>query len=442
MKTLIISADPLQVSAPPRGEGLPENPFNGYFHRHMGYNLQGLLDSVSAQRWFHIIESLCRNDFYTNQQPLEGRSGPRVKIGGQEFLMISSYDYLGLIGNSAIEQAAIDAIRRYGTGTGGVRLLTGTIDLHRNFEAELATFKGTEASITFSSGYMANLGVISSLLGPSDHVIIDSKVHRSVIDACRLAQVPVQSFCHNDLSSLKKMLEKKTNAGRTLIIVDGIYSMDGDICPLSEIVDLKKRYNSYLMVDEAHSFGVLGPTGRGVNEYFGVRTEDVDIWMGSLSKAIPANGGFISGSQDLIIYLQHGAAPFMFSAALCPPVIAAARESLQILQAEPERLRKLHHNTDFLRSQLNDLGYDTGTSTSPIIPIIIGDDEHTCRLARELLKIGIVASPVIYPAVPRRGSRLRLCVTAAQDEEFLQEILNGFRKVRSKVQLPKKGRLR
>jgi 8-amino-7-oxononanoate synthase len=356
--------------------------------------------------------------------------------------MISSYDYLGLIGNSAIEQAAIEAIRRYGTGTGGVRLLTGTIDLHRILEAELATFKGTEASITFSSGYMANLGIISSLLGPSDHVIIDSRVHRSVIDACRLAQVPVQSFCHNDLSSLKRRLENKPSASRTLIIVDGIYSMDGDMCALPEIVDLKKRYNSYLMVDEAHSFAVLGPTGRGVNEYFGVRTEDVDIWMGSLSKAIPANGGFVSGSQDLIIYLQHGAAPFMFSAALCPPVIAAARESLQILKTEPARLRKLHHNADFLRSQLNDLGYNTGKSTSPIIPIIIGDDELTCRLARELLRIGIVASPVIYPAVPRRSSRLRLCVTAAQDDEFLQEILNGFRKVRCKLKLPKKGRLR
>jgi 8-amino-7-oxononanoate synthase len=331
----------------------------------------------------------------------------------------------------------MEAIREYGTGTGGVRLLTGTTDLHRQFEAELAAFKGTEAAITFGSGYMANLAIISSLLGPCDRAILDERAHRSVVDACKIARVPVQTFCHNDPSSLQKVLEKKPLGCRTLIVVEGIYSMDGDICPLPEMINLKKRYDAYLMVDEAHSFGVLGRTGRGVDQYFESKTEDVDIWMGSLSKAIPSNGGFIAGPKDLIIYLQHGSAPFMFSAALCPSAIASARQSLQVLKREPERLKKLHHNADFLRSRLKDLGYNTGKSVSPIIPIITADEEIACRLARELFRVGIIATAVIYPAVPRGGARLRLCVTAGHDEESLQQILDGFRTVRSKVKLTK-----
>jgi glycine C-acetyltransferase len=435
MKTSVISAvstNPLSTINQDLALG---DPFNGYFNKSVKLPSKGLLDIANAKRWFNVIEWGCRNDFYTCQQTLERKSGPRVRVRGQEFLMISSYDYLGLIGHTEIEQAAIEAIREYGTGTGGVRLLTGTTYLHRQFEAELATFKGTEATITFSSGYMANLAIISSLLGPCDRAILDEKAHRSVVDACKVARVPVQTFCHNDSFSLQKELEKKPFGCRTLIVVEGIYSMDGDICPLPEMVELKKKYNTYLMVDEAHSFGVLGPTGRGVDQYFESRTKDVDIWMGSLSKAIPSNGGFIAGPQDLIIYLQHGAAPFMFSATLCPSAIAAARQSLRILKREPERLKKLHHNADFVRSHLKDLGYNTGKSVSPIIPIITGDEETACRLARELLRVGILATAVIYPAVPRGGARLRLCVTADHDEDSLREILNGFRTVRSKVKL-------
>jgi 8-amino-7-oxononanoate synthase len=437
MKTSLISPVSTTPLPPINQECGLGHPFDGYFNRPAEPSSKGLLNIANAQRWFNVIEWGCRNDFYTCQQTLERKSGPRVRVRGQEFLMISSYDYLGLIGHTEIEQAAIEAIREYGTGTGGVRLLTGTTNLHRKFEAELATFKGTEAAITFSSGYMANLAIISSLLGPCDRAILDERAHRSIVDACKVARVPVQTYCHNDPSSLQKLLEKKPLGCRTLIVVEGIYSMDGDICPLPEMINLKKRYDAYLMVDEAHSFGVLGPTGRGVDQYFESKTEDVDIWMGSLSKAIPSNGGFIAGPHDLIIYLQHGSAPFMFSAALCPSAIASARQSLQILKREPERLKKLHHNADFLRSHLKDLGYNTGKSVSPIIPIITGDEETGCRLARELFRVGIIATAVIYPAVPRGGARLRLCVTAGHDEQSLQEILDGFRTVRSKVELTK-----
>ncbi len=439
MKPRGVSTFSTLAPLPPLRDDSLNTPLNNGLYTETRSSPNGLLDIANAKRWFNVIEWGCKNNLYTCQQAIERKSGPRVRLRGQEFLMISSYDYLGLIGHAEIEQAAIEAIREYGTGTGGVRLLTGTTDLHRQFEAELATFKGSEATITFSSGYMANLAIISSLLGPCDRAILDERAHRSVVDACKVARVPVQTFSHNEPSSLQKALEKKPLGGRTLIVIEGIYSMDGDICPLPEIINLKKKYEAYLMVDEAHSFGVLGPTGRGVDQYFGSKPEDVDIWMGSLSKAIPSNGGFIAGPQDLIIYLQHGSAPFMFSAALCPSAIASARQSVQILKREPERLRKLHHNADFLRSRLRNLGYNTGKSASPIIPIITGDEETACRLARELFRVGIIATAVIYPAVPRGGARLRLCVTAGHDEQSLREILDGFRTVCSKVGLTRDG---
>ncbi len=436
MISSVIPAHPVLNGSVEGQECFPDNPFDRYPWGASGHRSEGLLSHGGVQRWFDVIEWGRRNDLYTVQQALERKSGPRVQIGGQELLMISSYDYLGLIGHPQVEEAAIEAVRKYGTGTGGVRLLTGTIDLHRELESELAGFKGTEAALTFTSGYMANLGVIASLLGPGDRVVLDSRSHRSVIDACRLARVPIQSFAHNDVCSLQKMLGKDSPGRRTLIAVEGVYSMDGDICPLPDVVALKKRYGAYLMVDEAHSFGTLGLTGRGVDQFFGVPTADVDIWMGSLSKAVPANGGFIAGSRDLIIYLQHGAAPFMFSAALCPAAAAAALEALRVLQREPERVRRLHRNANVLRSGLMDLGYDTGRSASPVIPVMTGSEAAACRLARELFRIGIAATPVLHPAVPPGEARLRLCATAAQDEPFFHEVLKGFESPRFRFSRP------
>ena len=410
----------------------PGDPFDGYFRTppKRVFHSGRLLGSSNAKGLLNLLCWGSQNDLYTYQQAFERKSGPYVHLDGHEFLMISSYDYLGLIGHPAIESAAIKAIQKYGTGTGGVRLLTGTTDLHYKFEKELAAFKGTKAAMTFSSGYLANIGIISTLLDPSDRIIIDSKAHRSIVEACRLSRVPMTTFNHNDPSSLQEKLEDNSPGRRTLIIIEGIYSMDGDICPLPEIIELKKKYEAYLMVDEAHSFGVLGSKGKGVEEHFGLKTNDVDIWMGSLSKAIPSNGGFIAGSRDLIIYLQHTAGPFVFSAALCPAAIAAARESLQVIQNEPERLTTLKHNTSYLRKCLHELGYDTGAAATQIIPVILGSDEKAYRLSRELFALGIIATPIVYPAVPLDSARLRLCATAAQDKSFLKEIVEGFRKVR------------
>jgi 8-amino-7-oxononanoate synthase len=346
-------------------------------------------------------------------------------------LMLSSYDYLGLIGHPAIERAAVEAVQHYGTGTGGVRLLTGTNALHCGLERDLAAFKGTEAAITFSSGYTASLAVVSALFGPRDRVIVDERSHRSVIDACRLAGVPLRRFAHNDPDSLEHELKRVGSGTRTLVVVEGAYSMDGDTCPLPAIVELKNRYGAFLMVDEAHSFGVLGATGRGIDEQWGLDPSEADIWMGSLSKAIPANGGFVAGRREAMIYLQHGGAPFMFSAALCPAAAGAARAALQVLRAEPERLARMRCNAVRLREGLRALGYDTGRSETPIVPVVQGDNEAAFRLARSLFDRGIIATAVIPPAVPRGAARLRLCATAAHTPADIDEALAAFGALRS-----------
>jgi len=406
----------------------PYDAFEGYFARdgHPAAAPGSLLDLPAARRWFDLLRWGYEEDLYTYQQPLEGRSGPRVSVAGRPILMLASYDYLGLLGCPAVEEAAVAAVRAYGTGTGGVRMLTGTMVLHHELERELAAFKGVEAALTFGSGYLANLAVIGALVGPRDRVIIDARAHRSLHDACLLARVPVQTFRHNDPATLRQELEREAAGRRTLIVVDGLYSMDGDICPLPEIVAVKREFGALLLVDEAHSLGVLGESGRGVHEHFGLPADAVDIWTGSLSKAIPANGGFLAGSRELVIYLQHMTAPFWFSAALCPAAVGAALEALRVLRREPTRLGRLRGNAALLRDGLRSRGYDTGASAGPIIPVIVGTNEAAWRLARRLFDRGVMAPAVVYPAVPPDAARLRLCATAAQSQTHLDEALAAF----------------
>src|ERR1700722_1462534 len=283
--------------------------FNGFFESGKKWQFQkeDLVDG-RARRIFEMMGQACDVGVYPYQLALEGRSGPWVKAEGREFLMLSSYDYLGLIGDARIDEAAIEAIRKYGTGTGGVRMLTGTIDLHHQMERDVAAFKGTAEAITFSSGYLANLAVIASLLTPQDRVILDTLSHRSLVDACRLAGVPLQRFRHNDIDSLRHELSNGAPANRTMIIADGVFSMDGDICPLPDLVSIKEEFGCFLMIDDSHASGVLGRAGRGTDEHFGIATDEVDIWTGSLAKSVPSNGGFVAVSQELSIFLQHSAA--------------------------------------------------------------------------------------------------------------------------------------
>jgi glycine C-acetyltransferase len=403
--------------------------FNGFFTHPRTYHSANLIDA-RARRIFEMTARACEADAYPYQLPLQGRSGPMVRAEGRDLLMLSSYDYLGLIGDPRVDECAIAAIRKYGTGTGGVRMLTGTIDLHRQMEKDLAAFKGTEEAISFSSGYLANLAVMAALLAPQDRVILDTLSHRSLVDACRLAGVQVQRFRHNDPHSLRKELETPTDANRTLIVADGVFSMDGDICCLPELIALKKEFNCFLMIDEAHATGVLGETGRGTDEHFGVAATEVDIWTGSLAKGIPSNGGFAAVSQELAVYLQHAAAPFIFSAALCPSAVGAVRACLAILKAEPERVARIRTNAEFLRNGLKDLGYDTGASETAVIPVILGDEAAAAMCARRLRDFGIIVTPVMFPAVAQGSARLRLCVTAAHSTEQLSFALDAFRKLR------------
>jgi glycine C-acetyltransferase len=404
--------------------------FNGFFTsgRQLGFEKNRIIDG-RGRGVFGMMAASCAEDVYPYQVPLESRTGPWVQAEGRRMLMLSSYDYLGLVCDPRIERAAIDAIKKFGSATGGARLLTGTNELHRKAEQDLAAFKGTEAALTFSSGYAANLAVISGLLTAQDRVILDSLSHRSLVDACRLAGVQLQRFRHNDMSSLRAEL-RSGQGNRTLIVADGVFSMDGDICPLPDLIEIKREFDCLLMIDDAHAIGVLGATGRGTDEHFGCKTSDVDLWTGSLAKSIPSTGGFIAMSQEVSMYLQHTASPYIFSAALCPASTGAIREGLAILTAEPQIVTRLRSRSNYLREGLKDLGYDVGASATPIIPVILKDEEAAARFSRRLRDFDILISPILFPAVPLGTARLRICVTAGHTISDLDFALDAFRQLR------------
>jgi 8-amino-7-oxononanoate synthase len=409
--------------------------FGDYFlsGRTSSFKKHDLLDA-RARRLFESTALACGHDAYPFQPPLQGRSGPCVELDGHQMLMLSSYDYLGLIGDPRVDAAAIRAIERWGTGTGGVRLLTGTLELHSELEERIAATKGTEAAVHFSSGYVANLAVLSAVFGPADRVILDALSHRSLHDACRLAGVQVQRFEHNCMDSLRREITNGSPANRTLIIADGVFSMDGDVCPLPELIAIKKEFGCFLLIDEAHATGVLGDNGRGTDEHFGLIGTDlareVDIWTGSLAKAIPSNGGFVACSRELAIYLEHAAAPFIFSGAMAAPALAASIESFRILEQEPERVARIRENARFLRTGLQELGYDTGLSQTAVIPVMLPGDAEAALFARSLRDYGVLASPVMFPAVAQGAPRLRLCVTAAHTRAQLSFALDAFAALR------------
>ena len=406
----------------------PVEPFHGYFKPDDDVpEIDSMIKSRSAFRWIRDIHQMISDGVYSFQQTISGKSGPEVFSNNRTMFMLSSYDYLGLVGHPYIEAATINAIKNFGTGTGGARMLAGTNQLHRQLERKVAAFKGKPAALACSSGYMANLAVISSIVQKKDRVIVDELVHRSLIDALNLTQVSFQKFKHNNAEHLRSLLEKPTDAEKTFIVIEGIYSMEGDICVLPEIVELKKAHKAYIILDESHSFGVLGRNGRGVDEHFGISPNDIDIYTSALSKSVPSGGGFIAASEQTIIFLQHAASAFVFSSAISPMNTAAALAGVEIIEKEgPERIRKLSDNADYLRRNLRKLGYNIGVSESAIIPVIIGHTERTLQLSARLYELGFLANPVIFPAIPPGGDRLRLCVTAAQSKYMLDEVIFAF----------------
>ena len=371
---------------------------------------------------------------YFYLKSIDGASGAKATIDGREMLMFASYNYLGLITHPKIKKAAIDAIEKYGTGAAGVRLLAGTTKVHEKLEAKIAEFKGADEAITYSSGYVTNLAAITTLCQRGDLVIIDKLDHASIIDGCLLSGAHHRSFLHNDMKSLERILVSSKDYVNKLIIVDAVYSMDGDVANLPEIFRLAKKHNARLMVDEAHSIGVLGKTGHGIEEHFGLEGV-VDIHMGTLSKTIPSIGGYLAGDKDLITYLKHNSRPFIFSASLPPVAAATAIACLEVIKDEPERITSLHKNIKQFKDGLNSMGYNTMNSTTSIVPILIGEEEDTLKLCKIVNDEGVFICPILFPAIPKGTNRLRAHVQATHTSEDIDKTLNIFERAGRKLGL-------
>ncbi len=352
--------------------------------------------------------------------------GPEVICKGRKMIMLGSNNYLGLTEDPRVKEAAIKATQKYGTGCAGSRLLNGTVDIHEALEAQIAEFFGKEAAIVFSTGMQANLGCIQALVNHNDIAILDKYDHASIIDGCRLSMGEFKRYPHNDMECLKKLLEKYSEKGK-LIIVDGVFSMEGDLANLPEIVKLAKKYNARTMVDDAHGIGVIGENGRGTAEYFNLEDE-VDIIMGTFSKSLATIGGFIAAKAEVVEYIKHVGRALLFSASLAPPLAAAASRALKIIKEEPERRQRLWKNTKFWLNGLKDLGFDTGYSTTPIVPVIIGDEERTFEMCHLLEENGVFVSPVVPPAVPPGRALLRTSLMATHTLEQLERALDAFAK--------------
>lgn len=409
---------------------LPEASIQTFFEPHPGWrpSRDSLTDQPVARRIFRQMEWSVETGLYPYQAALESASGPEVEVQGKRFLQFSASNYLGLLGHPEIQRAAIEAIEKYGTTTAGVRLLTGTHQLHQQLETALADLKKQEGALTFSSGFLANLAVISSLFNKRDFILADAHINRSVIDAIQLAGVPFGYFQHNNTKDLEQHLQHKKGR-RTLIISEGIFSLNGDTCPLPELVYLKNKYKAFLMIDEAHSFGVLGRFGEGIHGHFGIPSYKIDLITGSLAKAIPSVGGFVLASRQVQLFLQHRADPFMFSSALPPGQVAASLKAVELLPSATEQREQLHQNSQYLLAQLEQLGLPTGRAQGPIFPVGIGDQTQTLRVAARLRAEGILVAPIFFPATPLGAGCLRICVSAAHQKEQLDRLISALKGV-------------
>jgi len=363
--------------------------------------------------------------------PLDDTEGTEVVINGRRLIMIGSNNYLGLTTDPRVRQAAMDAVAKYGTSCTGSRFLNGTLKLHLELERELAEFVGKESALVFSTGYQTNLGTISALVGRGDVVITDRDDHASIIDGCRLSYGEMKRFLHNDMNSLERVLQGCDESQGRLVVVDGLYSMGGDIAPLPEIVALCKRYGARLMVDDAHAMGVLGD-GRGTAAHFGL-TKEVDLTMGTFSKSFASLGGFIAGDDDVVHYIQHMGRSMIFSASAPAANVAAAAAALKVMKEEPERRTRLLAIAARMRSEYTRMGFNIGQSQSPIIPIYINNDEATLAIWKALFEAGVYTNPVLPPGVPPGKSLLRTSYMATHTDAQMDRVLETFNSVGKKL---------
>jgi 8-amino-7-oxononanoate synthase len=357
--------------------------------------------------------------------PIESAQGHRVKIDGKEFIMIGSNGYLGLTADPRMKEAAIKAVEKYGSTCSGSRFLNGTLDIHVKLEKDLAEFYEKDGAIIFSTGFQTNLGIISALGGKDDLLIIDRQDHASIIDGCRLSFADVKKYRHNDMEDLERILKTLPEDRGKLIIVDGVFSMEGDLANLPEIVRLKEKYKCRLLVDDAHGVGVHGEKGQGTCEHFGV-LDRVDLLMGTFSKAFASLGGFVVGDKDVITHIKHRARALIFSASMIPASVASAQMALNIIKTEPERRKRLWVVARRMLKGFRDIGLDTGDSETPVIPIIIGEDEHCFAFWKGLIACGIFANPVISPATPPGRALIRTSYMSTHTDEDIEIILEAF----------------
>ena len=391
----------------------------------------------------HLTEQL--NDLkqrgtYFKLRILEDEQGPVCTYDGKKVINLASNNYLGLCDHPKLREAAIAATEKYGVGSGAVRTIAGTMRIHMELEEKIAAFKGVEACVVFQSGFTANAGTVSSILGKEDFILSDELNHASIIDGARLSRAKIKVFRHKDVAHAEELLKEIQNEpGRKLLITDGVFSMDGDIGPVDKLCDLADKYGAIMMVDDAHASGVLGRNGRGSVDHFHC-TQRVDVQVGTLSKAIGALGGYVCGSRDLIDYLYHRARPFLFSTSHPPSVAATCIAAFDLLESEPERIERLWDNTRYFKQRLTDAGFDVGgrttpASETPITPILIGDGRKTMEFSKALFNAGVMATGIAFPTVPEGKARIRTIMTSEHTREQIDQALDTLVTVARKMSI-------
>ncbi len=381
------------------------------------------IDIFDKCRKFNKAKELMSAGIYPFFRVIESAQDPEVIMSGRRMIMVGSNNYLGLTNHPKVKEASMEAIKKYGSGCAGSRFLNGTLDIHVKLEEKLARFIRKEAALIFSTGFQVNLGVISALVGKDDVIIIDKMDHASIIDGCRLSYGEVKKYRHNDMADLERILKQNMERSK-LIIVDGVFSMEGDIVNLPKVVELAKAYDARLMVDDAHGIGVLGKTGRGAAEHFGLEDE-VDLIMGTYSKSLASIGGFIAGSGEIVHYIKHFARSLIFSASPPPASVAAVSAAIDIIDNEPERIEMLWKNTRKMLQGFTGLGFQVGPSETPIIPVIVGDNETAFKMVIMLQEEGVFANVAVSPAVPEGKALIRTSYMATHTEE---QFLTAFEK--------------
>ncbi len=366
---------------------------------------------------------------------LQAEQRARTRYDGRDVINLASNNYLGLAAHPEVKEAAARAARGFGAGSGAVRTIAGTMTLHEELERRFAAFKGAEAALMFPSGFAANAGTVAAILTRDDVIVSDELNHASIIDGARLSRAEIRVFPHRDVEAAERLLAEGGGKARKLLITDGVFSMDGDIAPLPELVEVAERHGAIMMIDDAHASGVLGPGGKGTVAHFGIDPRRVDVQVGTLSKAIGVLGGFIAGPPHLIEWLKNRGRPFLFSTSAPPAVVAACLAALDVMEREPERIERLWSNTRFFKEGLHALGFDTGASETPITPVIAGEERKAQELSAGLWEEGVFTPAVVYPTVPRGKARVRTIVTADHTEDDLAQALEAFERVGRKLGL-------